>query len=772
MNKKILMVLCAIFFVVPIAFMSTGCNNNKTDTYSITYVINGGTNNKKNPTTFNENSNTILLLDPSRKGYSFDGWFFDEEFTNKVTTIASSIQTDVTLYAKWSAKDYKITYILNGGTNNNLNPITYNVESETITLLEPTKEGYVFDGWYSNSTFSGEQVTNINNGSIGTKRFYAKWSVVDYGITYILNGGTNNNLNPITYNIESETITLLEPTKEGYAFDGWYTNSNFTGNKIILIEEGCIGNKTLYAKFNEIFLYNNSGEITGLTSYGKTLSEINIPSQIDGAAIIKINQSAFLGHTSLTSIMIPNSVTSIGNSAFYRCGLLESVVFEENSKCQSIGDYAFYECSSLMSILLPSCIQSIDGRVFSGCGSLTSITIPSCVTSIEPYALSDCSSLINVIFEENSKCAKIGYNAFSGCESLTSINIPSSVTSIGDCAFEACRDLTSIIIPSSVTSIGFYSFACCGIENITLPFIGDTKLNPTNTNFGYIFGAYSWSDNNKFVPTMLKSVTILEGCESIEDYAFRSCSSLESITIPESCESIGESAFAYCGKLTSIIIPNSVESIGDYAFRGCSSLASVTIPSDITSIESNTFMECYNLESLRVDENNKIYDSRNDCNAIIETATNTLIFGCKNTIIPNNITSIGDSAFEDCRDLTTIIIPSSVTSIGNRAFNECRSLSNVIFEENSTCESIGESAFAYCRSLTCIMIPNSVIIIKLQAFYECESLESAIFEVVYPWYKVYSTSNQKELVVSKYLEDASNAAKFLVEYDLVYWKRA
>ena len=184
---------------------------------------------------------------------------------------------------------------------------------------------------------------------------------------------------------------------------------------------------------------------------------------------------------------------------------------------------------------------------------------------------------------------------------------------------------------------------------------------------------------------------------SISYYAFDGCCDLTSITIPNSVTSIGSSAFEGCSGLTSITIPNSVTSIGDRALYGCSGLTSITIPNNVTSIGGSAFYYCNGLTSIKVDSGNKKYDSRDDCNAIIETLTNTLMVGCKNTAIPQNVTSIGNSAFTGCCGLTSITIPNSVTSIGNYAFQYCTNLVYITFP--SRLASIGNSVFYSCYNL-------------------------------------------------------------------------
>ena len=218
---------------------------------------------------------------------------------------------------------------------------------------------------------------------------------------------------------------------------------------------------------------------------------------------------------------------------------------------------------------------------------------------------------------------------------------------------------------------------------------------------------------------------------SIGKWAFYDCPGLTSVTIGNNVTNIGDYAFEYCSVLTSVTIVNSVTSIGDHAFSGCTGLTSVTIPNSVTSIGTGAFGGCSALESIIVEEGNTIYDSRENCNAIIETATNTLIAGFKNTVIPNSVTSIGEVAFYFCTGLTEITIPNSVTSIGNGAFSFCTSLTSVTIGNSVT--SIGRGAFSYCSVLTEITIPNSVTSIDEGAFAYCPVLTSVISLIEEPF---------------------------------------
>ena len=319
----------------------------------------------------------------------------------------------------------------------------------------------------------------------------------------------------------------------------------------------------------------------------------------------------------------------------------------------------------------------------------------------------DNTNIKIVIIEDG--VTNISNEAFEGCTNLTSVSIPNSVTKIGYKAFSDCTSLTSINIPNSVTSIGYGAFSCC---------TGLTSINILN-------GITSIPDEMFWGCTSLTSVTIPNSVTSIGEFAFNECTSLTSINIPNSMTNIGSDAFTYSG-LTSITIPNSVTSIGRSAFMYCSSLTSISISNTVTNIEENAFLYCTALASIVVVNGNAYYDSRDNCNAIIRKSDNTLIWGCKNTNIPNGVTNIGVNAFNACIDLTSITIPESVTNIDGAAFMTCRSLTSVILPNSVT--NIGADAFAY-SGLTSITIPNSVTSIGDQAFRFCNNLKKVTIEV-------------------------------------------
>ena len=495
------------------------------------------------------------------------------------------------------------------------------------------------------------------------------------------------------------------------------------------------------------------------------ITSIEIPN-----SVTRISQNAFYDCSSLSSITIPNSVVTIGSHAFYSCGSLSNITLPNS--ITSIGKCAFWYCYSLKNITLPDSVTNIAYGAFMHCKGLTNVNIPSGVTSIDSYVFEGCEKLPSMTIPDN--VTSIGEGAFTNCKSLKNISISSGVTSIGDAALWGCTSLSSITvdadneyyssedgvlfnedkttliqypagnsrtsytIPSGVTNIGEYSFMFAKkLTNIVIPdtvtSIGDSAFDECHSikTIGRI-----GSGSSIEIPSSITSISAgaFGGCSGLTNVdmpdsitsigagAFSDCGNLTSVTISSGATSIGSSAFYKCKKLSSITIPDNVASIGAIAFCLCSNLKSIAIPSATTNIAKDFVTNCDNLTGITVDSNNSVYDSRDNCNAIIETATNTLIAGCKTSVIPNTIATIGKESFEYCGKLTRIVIPDSVTSIGEAAFRECLSVTSCIIGSGVT--SIDQYAFYYLVKLTALTI-NAIT---------PPTLNGSVFSGTYPIY--------------------------------------
>ncbi len=475
---------------------------------------------------------------------------------------------------------------------------------------------------------------------------------------------------------------------------------------------------------------------TGYTivKYLGSATNVSIPREINGIAVTSIGDGAFR-YSSLScirspnTIAIPDSVTTIGNYAFYYCNKLETITIPDS--VTSIGDNALAWCENLASVSISNSVKNIGGSTFYKCTSLTSITIPNSVTNIGDSAFKGCENIVSIVTGDN--VTVIGDNVFDGCKNietlyignqcvfellfgsdstysfsyLTTIFLGDRVTNIISHAFSSIKTLVSVSISDSVTYIGDHAFYwCANLKSIAIPnsvtYIGNSAFGNCDS---------------------LTSITIPDSVTTMGDAVFDSCDNLITAYIGNGVTSIGDEAFAWCENLESVTIGNNVTRIGDGSFECCVKLTSLELPDSVKSIGKGAFIECYNLVSINVSDRNAGFISENG--VLFDKSKTTLVYcpakiNAKSYVIPETVTTIYAGAFSANNFLETIIIPGNVKIIGDYAFSFAQKLKSVTIKNGV--KDIGLRAFYYCPTLTSVIVPDSVTSIGDYAFCCCFSL--------------------------------------------------
>ncbi|MCD8206865.1 MAG: leucine-rich repeat domain-containing protein, partial [Bacteroidales bacterium] len=558
--------------------------------------------------------------------------------------------------------------------------------------LAATTDHMIAENCYVTSSF---QITNETGGSvyIGALCGY---------------GSTSSSSNRFFYNVIAEMSASVSCGSCDFTgFVGrsvnYYEFDSTCGANMDIPDDGIDYIVTGGYKFS-----HEDGEYLLVAYYGSE-TNITLPETIEGNSY-GIGYRAFY-QSSVESVVIPDTVTSIGEYAFYGCTHLTSVSI--GSDVVSIGYQAFYNCTALTKIYYnATSVSDLSSRnfVFYDAGQKSSgieVTISSSVTKIPAYLFypysgsSNAPAIVSVIFEENSQCESIGKYAFAYCSKIESVSIPSSVILIDSNAFEGCSSLKSLAIGTGVATMGTRAFYDCtrlteiyfnavAMENLSSSSYVFYNAGQNDSGITFIIGkdstripAYIFYPYNSSTASNITKVIFEENsqCGYIGSNAFNGCASLTGVYITDIAawcmidfENASSNPLYYAGELylnnqlvTDLTIPDCVESIGDYVFYGCMSLTSVTIGSVTTLIGSYAFSDCVSLISI---------------------------------LIPDGVASIGSYAFYKCTSLTTITIPDSVTSIGDHAFYGCSSLTTLVIGKGVV--TIGTYAFYNCTALTLI----------------------------------------------------------------------
>ena len=624
------------------------------------------------------------------------GWYWDEN-NNQVF-----YKTNATLYVPIGTKS---AYEAIEGWNMFVDIIEGEIKQTTYgglnySYIEGKGEATVISGDYS-------QITNLTiPGSIE----------VD-GVSYIVKAIDNNAFNNYG-NIDTLTI---EPGVESIGRNAFYY---------------CYNMKSISLP-------------TTLTSIGEfSFAECyNLTSLVIPEGVKTVGQFAFSWCYSIKQLELPSTLDSIGDYAFQRCSNMSRVVsriktpFKISKSVFCTEDYwendaqVFRNSPATLYVLVgtKSAYEAyegwnmFDGGIYEGdpkegkSGIFSYIYMTDSKTAtivgvdytdqrvleIPATAVIDGNSynvvgIGNEVFSNKSLISvtipsgveTIGKRTFYECYDLRSVKLPETITSIGDEVFQNCNVLDTISIPSNIKSIGYNAFWATKITEVKIP--------ATTTYIGNNAFAYCEQLKSISVDANNSAYDSRNNCNALIDKAtntlMKGCGKT---VIPNSVVTIGTFAFSGCKSLTGVSIPNSVTSIANDAFAQCDALTALNIPSSVSTIENNAFWRCPALTSIHVDANNRVFDSRNECNALIETATNTILLGCQSTVIPRTVKAIGQNAFYECQHLDSVKIPHGVTSIGYHAFYNCADLLYVEIPNGITYISGG--AFEECYNLTTIV---------------------------------------------------------------------
>lgn len=680
--------------------------------YTISYTLNGGTNNSSNPSTYTVND-SFTLKDPTKTGYTFLGWTYSGQTTpTKTVTIAEGTMGSLSYTANWQKNTYTVTFDANGGSvSPTSKQVTYD---ETYTVPTPTRTGYTFAGWYSGGTkytggtwktaghttltaswtansgipyvvnhhkqniagtgYDAPEVQNLT-GTAGASitpsvKSYTGFTspsartvtvapdgtlVVDYyytrnsyTITMVTNGG--NTITAITQKYQS-ALTMPNATREGYTFGGWFTNVDLT--TAFTATTMPASNTTVYAWWTEEnkaddFTYSGSSQIT-ISGYSGTDTTVVVPSYIGGKLVANINDSAFANKTTITKITIPSTVGYIGSAAFAGCTSLQELVVPFIGS----GEYTETTYTVQNSTSYPWTTNSSGELISSNHGN----------SSTSEYTITATKN--TTIRFEYKTSSESSYDKLTILKNGTTL-----VTTSGSPAYVAYS------VAMNVGDVLTFRYSKDGSTNSgsDCAYIRNIESGAEFSNFGYFFGTTSVSGTVEtaqnsvtyYIPSSLRKVT--SATSGIADFAFKNCTMLEEINVA-GAETIGKHAFKNCTSLKRLNsttdgvfnLPEEATAIGEYAFYNCTQLVQITTGSDIKTIGQYAFSGCTALSKMN------------------STTAGSII-------MLEGLESVGTYAFQNVANAKTVVVPSTVTSIGASAFSGCSAI------ESITLPFVGKSA--------------------------------------------------------------------------------
>ena len=702
MKKRLTVVLCIFMCLVLLAGLLTACvTEDSPQKYTISFYS-GETLVGTVATAGNEK--IVLPAAPAKAGYTFGGWYTDKDVWKDRLTEDSfagrALTENLDVYARYirneepSAAEYTISFYIDGA----LADTVRTSGNETLDLpAAPEKDGYTFAGWFfDNGTWRNELTADTYSekpltGDVSVYAFYEKTEEPvlpqEYTVFFDVDNGT-----PVAAVTTSRIEKQPQTTREGYTFEGWYTDKNFT-EKVTFPYE-VTAEQTLYAKWTQnipagiTFTVDADGVLTGAEGLTESGMTVEIPSVVNGITVREIGQDVFKDNKNIAVLIIPDTVERLGYRVCSGCTALREVRL--SSSLRVISDEAFDGCSSLQKVNFPATLKEIRSDAFSGT-ALTEFTAPDSLTDIWGYAFKDCTALKSV---ELNNVRNLGSGAFMNCTALESVSLSDNMEKLNDHIFDGCASLARIDMPDKPIAVSFTALGGTAYYN-----------NPSNWEKGVLYAdGYLIAVNADFAA--LTEYAVKEGTKVIADNAFSGAGysgKVKKITLPDGLYRIGQGAFAKLGALTEVNIPESVRSIGYGAFAatGYDVAANYTdgglyVGNWLVAVE-NAVRTSFTVKDGTVGvadgKDTSLFPSR------AQKATQLSL--------PSSLKYIGTRSFARLR-ITELQLPAGLQTLGEGAFASCSWLKTVNLGDCAELESIGAQAFTNA-AITEITIPAGVV---------------------------------------------------------------
>ena len=643
------------------------------------------------------NETLDLPAAPGKDGYTFAGWFFDNgTWRNELTADTYSekpLTGDVSVYAFYEKteepvlpQEYTVFFDVDNGT-----PVAAVTTSRIEKQPQTTREGYTFEGWYTDKNFT-EKVT-FPYDVTRAQTLYAKWKKNTYTVHFETDGGTA---------VRDMIVSVIERSpsteKKGYTFEGWYADKNFT-EKVAFPYE-VTAEQTLYAKWTRnipagiTFTVDADGVLTGAEGLTESGMTVEIPSVVNGIAVREIGQDVFKDNKNIAVLIIPDTVERLGYRVCSGCTALREVRL--SSSLRVISDEAFDGCSSLQKVNFPATLKEIRSDAFSGT-ALTEFTAPDSLTDIWGNAFKDCTALKSV---ELNNVRNLGSGAFMNCTALESVSLSDNMEKLNDHIFDGCASLARIDMPDKPIAVSFTVLGGTAYYN-----------NPSNWEKGVLYAdGYLIAVNADFAA--LTEYAVKEGTKVIADNAFSGAGNsvklkkisvkVKKITLPDGLYRIGQGAFAKLSNLTEINVPESVRSIGYGAFAATGY--------DVAAKYTDGGLYVGNW-LVAVENAVRTSFTVKDGTVGVADGKDTSLFPSKaqkatQLSLPSSLKYIGTRSFARLR-ITELQLPAGLQTLGEGAFASCSWLKTVNLGDCAELESIGAQAFTNA-AITEITIPAGV----------------------------------------------------------------